>query len=190
MNKFSIQPRSFGPSGLTALACPALACPADIARTALRPCPGLLGPTIQALAQAWRPYRPIFPSRMAFWRPYRPIFLSRTPFQRPHRPIFPSRTTSRRPYRPIFPSRTIFQRPYRPIFPSRTAFWRPSRSIRPSRTTVWRFYRLIFPSKTTFHFPPTSGPMLFLLDDETYMTDPTIYKFHKDCCSTLMTKHA
>ena len=94
-------------------------------------------PTIQAMPQSWRPYRPIFPSRMAFWRPYRPIFLSRTPFQRPHRPIFPSRTTFRRPYRPIFPSRTTFRRPYRPIFPSRTAFWRPSRSIRPSRTTVW-----------------------------------------------------
>ena len=39
------------------------------------------------------------------------------------------------------------------------------------------------------HFPPTCS-YLFVLDDETCMTDPTIHKFHKDCCSTLMTKHA
>ena len=161
MNKFSIGLRNF--SGYSNF-------------RPWRPCIVQPGPTIQAMAQSWRPYRPIFPSRTAFWRPFRPIFASKTSFWRP--------------YRPIFPSRPPFRRPYRPIFPSRTPFWRPSRSIRPSRTTVWRFYRLIFPSKTTFHFPPTSGPMLFLLDDETYMTDPTIYKFHKDCCSTLMTKHA
>ena len=86
-------------------------------------------PTIHAMAQAWRPYRPIFPSRTAFWRPFRPIFPSKTTFQRPYRPIFPSRTPFWRPYRPIFPSRTPFWRPYRPIFPPRTPFWRPHRSI-------------------------------------------------------------
>ena len=98
---------------------------------------GLPGPTIQAMAQAGRPHRPIFP-------PYKPIFPSRTAFWRPFRPIFPPKTTFRRPYSQIFRSRTPFRRPYRPIFPSRIPFWRPSRPIRPSRTTLWRLYRPIF----------------------------------------------
>ena len=93
----------------------------------------LPGPTIQAMAQSWRPYRPIFPSGTAFRRPFRPIS--------------PSKTTFRRPYRPIFPSRTPFWRPYRPIFPSRTPFWRPYRSIFPCRTTSWRPYKPTFLSK-------------------------------------------
>ena len=112
--------------GLAALAArPALACPAYNARTALRPCPGMLGPTIQALAQAWRPYRPIFPSRTAFWR-------------RSFRPRRPSGDLAGRSFRPG---------PYRLIFPSRTPFWRPYRSIFPSRTTSWRPYKPTFLSK-------------------------------------------
>ena len=107
----------------------------------------LPGPTIQAMAQSWRPYRPIFPSRTAFQRPFRPIFPSKTTFRRPYRPIFLSRTPFRRPYRPIFPSRTPFWRPYRPIFPSRTPFWRPYRPIFPSKKTFWRPYRPTFLSK-------------------------------------------
>ena len=72
-------------------------------------CPGrhhaLPGPPFEAMAQSWRPYRPIFPSRTPFRRPYRPIFPCRTPFRRPYRPIFPSRTPFWRPYRPIFLSK-------------------------------------------------------------------------------------
>ena len=81
--------------------------------------PGQSRPTIQAMAQSWRPYRPIFPSRTAFQRPFRPIFPSKTTFWRPYRPIFPSRASSWQPYRPIFPSKKPLWRPYRPIFLSK-----------------------------------------------------------------------
>ena len=78
--------------------------------------------------------------------------------------------------------------PAGPTFWPRQPFWRPCRPIFPSKTTFWRLYRPILPYKTTFR--RVFSPILLLLNDETCMTDPSIHKFHKDCCSYLMTKHA